>query len=412
MDARKTLRSLFQAFQRCESGNVAIIAAAVMPVIVGFCGLGADVGYWYYRQRALQSAVDIAAYNAAIMLRSGAREAAIAEGASSDATENGWVSSQGTITVHTPPTSGASQNPESVEVILTERQPRFFSQVFSSDVVNVSVRSVGHYNNAGSACILTLNKTESHALEFWGSNTTTLNNCNAMSNSFADDGLAVGGSSSLTVPCAISVGGVAISSTFNETQCTTPKIHAGPARDPYDSLPAPAIPGACTNPPGGAAPLQPGLYCGGLSINSTKTLNPGVYVISGGTFKLNANADITGSGVIFYLTNGATIQFNGNATMDLSAPTSGTYQGVLFFSDRTQTNATQSFNGTAQSKLTGALYFPTQHVEKNGNFSGANGCMKIVADTVTLSGNSNIQATCPGTGLGDIPIPGAIALVE
>jgi len=397
---------------RSESGNVAIIAALLMPIIVGFCGLGGDVGYWYFRQRALQTAVDVAAYNGAIMLRSGASQSAITAGAASDATDNGWTSSQGTIVVHTPPTSGASQNPESVEVILTEVQPRFFSGIFTAQPVNVSVRSVGHYNSAGTACVLALNKTASHALEFWGNNSTTLNNCNVMSNSFANDALAVGGSSDLTVPCVISVGGVAISSTLNETQCATPKIHAGPARDPYDYLPAPPIPGSCTNPPGGAAPLQPGLYCGGLAINTTKTLNPGVYVISGGTFRLNANADITGSGVTFYLTNGATIQFNGNANMNLTAPTSGTYKGILFYGDRTQPNATQSFNGTANSTLTGAIYFPSQRVVKNGDFGGNNGCMKIVADTITLSGNTNIQGTCPGTGMNDIPIPGAVALVE
>ena len=279
-------------------------------------------------------------------------------------------------------------------------------------VLNLTVRAVGHYNNAGTACVLTLNHTASQALQLWGNNTTTLNNCNIMSNSIANDGIAIGGSSTVTVPCAISVGGVSVSSTLNETQCATPKIHAGPARDPYSTLPAPAIPGGCSNVPGGNAHLQPGRYCGGLTLNSTKTLDPGVYVIDGGTFRLNANADITGSGVTFYLTNGATIQFNGNANMHLSAPTTGTYAGVLFYGDRNDPNATQSFNGTAASVMTGAIYFPTQHVLKNGNFSGANGCMKIVADTITLSGNSNIQGTCPGTGIGDIPLPGAIALVE
>jgi hypothetical protein len=278
--------------------------------------------------------------------------------------------------------------------------------------VNLSVRGVGHYNHAGSACILTLNKTASHALEFWGSSTTTLNNCNAMSNSSANDALVVGGSSTVTVPCAISVGGVAVSSTLNQTQCTTPKTHAGAAKDPYLSLPAPPIPANCSNVPGGNAPLQPGKYCGGLSLNSTKTFDPGIYVIDGGTFRLNANAIVNGAGVTFYLTNGATVQFNGNATMDFSAPTTGTYKGVLFFGDRTQPNDTQNFNGTAGSMLTGAIYFPSQKVVKNGNFSGNNGCVQIIADTVTISGNTTFESNCPNTGLNSVPIPGAIALVE
>src|SRR5262245_47985757 len=95
----KTIMSRSQAFLCCKAGNVAIVAVILMPAVVGFCGLGTDVAYWYYRQRTLQSAVDVAAYNGAIMLRGGASTPAITTGASNDATQNGWVLSQGTITV-------------------------------------------------------------------------------------------------------------------------------------------------------------------------------------------------------------------------------------------------------------------------------------------------------------------------
>lgn len=102
---------------RSRRGNVAIISGLAMPCLIGFCGMGADAGYWYYRQRIVQGAADIAAYNAAIALENGSSKSAVSTGASSDATTNGWNSSNGTITVNTPPTSGTHENNTSVEVI-------------------------------------------------------------------------------------------------------------------------------------------------------------------------------------------------------------------------------------------------------------------------------------------------------
>ncbi|MEZ5959956.1 MAG: hypothetical protein R3C30_05945 [Hyphomonadaceae bacterium] len=52
----------------------------------------------------------------------------------------------------------------------------------------------------------------------------------------------------------------------------------------------------------------------------------------------------------------------GSAEIDLTAPTTGTYAGVLMYGDRDQGNADNIFNGTADSNFTGALYFPTQQV--------------------------------------------------
>ena len=114
----------------------------------------------------------------------------------------------------------------------------------------------------------------------------------------------------------------------------------------------------------------------------------------------------------FYLTNGATVQFNGNAHVNFSAPTSGTYSGILFFGDRTQPNATQKFNGDNTSSMTGAMYFPSQQVQMSGNFSGQNGCMQVVADTIDYTGSSNFAANCAAKGMSAVTIPGGVSVVE
>ncbi len=57
--------SRLSALASDRSGNVAIITALAMPVLVGAMGLGGEVGYWYYRQQEMQSAADSAAVAAA-----------------------------------------------------------------------------------------------------------------------------------------------------------------------------------------------------------------------------------------------------------------------------------------------------------------------------------------------------------
>jgi len=55
------LRSL----SRSERGNVALLSALAMPVVLGSLGLGAEVASWYGGKRSLQNAADSAAVAAA-----------------------------------------------------------------------------------------------------------------------------------------------------------------------------------------------------------------------------------------------------------------------------------------------------------------------------------------------------------
>src|ERR1700731_209891 len=92
------------------SGNVAVLFGITLPIVVGACGLGADVGYWYYETRSLQSAADAAAYDGAVALQAGGSSSQITSAATSGATSNGWSSANGSISVNWPPNSGNYQN--------------------------------------------------------------------------------------------------------------------------------------------------------------------------------------------------------------------------------------------------------------------------------------------------------------
>ncbi len=404
------------AFLKNRRGLTAITFAASLPVILGSAGLGVEVGYWYFAERRLQTAADLAANAGAVALRSGVEEEDVVAAAGREADENGFDSAAGTITVNTPPTSGTHQNDQAVEVVLETNLERYFTQLFSSDPVAVRVRAVSAYENEQQACILALDTWANDAVIFIGNPTATFSGCVVMSNSLADDSITIAGSADVTAPCIVSAGGTAVSADLTLTSCSAPMEEMPQAQDPYEDLPEPSLTGTCLSVPNGnpnePKTLNPGRYCGGLDLSGDVTLNPGTYVVDGGDFRINADSQVTGAGVTFFLTNDSTVHFNGSAEINLSAPTSGTYAGVLMYGDRDQANADNVFNGTANSLMTGALYFPSQKVTHNGNFSGVNGCMRIVSRSIDLQGNAAFNTNCEGTGLDAIQVPGAIRLVE
>jgi hypothetical protein len=122
--------------------------------------------------------------------------------------------------------------------------------------------------------------------------------------------------------------------------------------------------------------------------------------LGGGFHAGSSNTTLTGTGVTFYNTcstspcNGGSagyqpISITGNLTATLSAPNSGSYNGILFYEDRTvQTNSTDEITGNTSLSLTGALYFPKSGLKFSGGTSSG-GATMIVADTVTFSGGTS-----------------------
>jgi Flp pilus assembly protein TadG len=381
-----------------------------MPIVVGGAGFGVDTSYWYYSSLKLQAAADAAAYAGALEKIAGSDNAAIKTAATQSATSNGLGS--GTIAVNTPPASGPNTAKKAVEVILNQNLDRLFTSIFTQSKVPERARAVALITDASKACVLALNPSASQAALFSGSTSVKLNGCSVMSDSLAADAIKVQGSAGLQADCLITVGGMVLNNPVTMS-CEKALTQALPAADPFSTLPTPAATNPCQNVNSGKSKqtLQPGTYCSGMSLNGTVTLNPGVYVVQG-SLKINAGAVVTGDGVTIFMAGSNTVSMNGNATVTLSAPTSGNYSGVLFYGDRTGTSASSTFNGTATSLLTGAIYFPRQQVNYLGNFSGKNGCTQVVADTIQWSGNSSINQDCTPFGFKDIPAAPSIAIVE
>lgn len=401
------IRLVATGIRRSTRANVATIFALSLPIVVGAAGFGVETSYWYYNSLRLQATADAAAYAGALEQISGSDKPTIIAAATQSAATNGLGS--GTITVNTPPASGPNTAKKAVEVIVGQNLNRMFTSIFTQGQVPEQARAVALIINASKACVLALDPSASQAALFSGNTSVKIIGCSVMANSIASDAIKLQGSAALQADCLISGGGVSLSNPVT-TVCAAPITQALPAADPFADLPAPAASNPCQN--ANKSTLKPGTYCSGLSLSGTVTLQPGVYVIQSGDFKVNANANVSGDGVTIYLAGGSRVSMNGNATVSLSAPTSGIYSGVLMYGDRTSTGGQSTFNGTADSLLTGALYFPKQQVNYLGNFSGKNGCTQVVADLIQWSGSSNISQDCTSLGMRDIPATQSVALVE
>ncbi len=298
------------------------------------------------------------------------------------------------ISAVTPPTSGAyAGDANAVEVNVQEDLPRMFTALFADGDVEVAGRAVALVGAGQQTCVLALDDTASGAVTFTGSTGAILVGCNVHANSLSETGVVVSGSAEVETPCLSSSGGVSVTEGLTLTECAVPYINADQAPDPYADLPVPDTSQPATTPNvfgGGAGAtydITPGRYQG-MDIRRTVNMAPGVYVIDGGSLSVNSTATVNGSGVTFYLTNGATLSMNGGANVDLSAPTAGTYSGVLVFVDRDEPFNDYTVNGNSGSTVNGAIYAANGHVRMNGSSTFGGGCTQIVARTIEFSGSA------------------------
>jgi Flp pilus assembly protein TadG len=433
-DATPTLLSRLHRFGVHNGGATAVMAAILFPVVIGGLGLGAETGYWYLSQRKLQHAVDVSAHAAGARLRADDTPAQIEAAALHVATQSGYA--PGTLDVNIPPQSGAfAGQADSVEVVATETRRRMLSAVvagfFSSEPatdVTLSARAVAKVDasEASRACVLALSTTASRAITVTGSSTLALEGCDIASNSNAGDALYV--TSNATSGCAFSVGG-AYTPGLQLTQCDAVKENAPLIRDPYAHIAEPAV-GAIPcekdsrvgkpNSPTTLTPVHPhesGVkamrFCGDLDAKGTVTFKSGLYIVEG-TLKMtssNSASQLIGKGT-FYFPDGGEIRLTGT-TLDLAAPESGPFRGLLVFGSRSATTTSHLITGNNDSILTGAIYAPASAVTMSGTAEAiGGGCTQVIGDTVTFTGNSTLQSACNQAGTIEIKNNVLVSIVE
>ena len=271
-----------------------------------------------------------------------------------------------------------------VEAALSETEPTYFARVLGINSVPLTARAeavrVGNPN-----CVYALDRSGAAAITVLGLaalNTT----CGVVDESNSPAAFACDLFAQTHVPSLRISGGV------QHLLCQVnpaPQLNTPPPTpaDPLSYLSPPALPscGTSTGSPfhgspnpvivSGTAVFYPGSsYCGGINIlpGSHVTFMPGTYVLqSGGLLGLQGGlsidlaSSVNGSGVTFYNlgpNGGITFPLTSVTfgTVNITAPTTGAYSGILFYQDPSNTSpAVILGSSSANTVVEGAYYFPT-----------------------------------------------------
>lgn len=393
-----------------EHGNILVLTALSLTLLCGVLALAIDVGQLYATKSQLQTLADAAAMAGAMEVTSCGGTAnctALQTAASSALTENGTtsfttVTQCGTttktgviLTINNGPCKLGSSDPNHsntkyVEAVVSKPVTTFFAGALGIPSVTVSARSEAG-GGSPSYCVVVLDPSASQALTM-----------NGGSNLQASCGLIVDSSAS---SAAVFNSGVVVKTTIlnihggdlnngNNSLSPSPSTGAAVYSDPLSTLSKPTV-GSCgtstsspysgsqyqvTENSGQSYVFKPGVYCGGIQINgnATATFSPGTYIIKG-SMTLNGGDSVSGSGVTFYFSSGS-LTMNGASHANFTAPTTGTYAGILYYQDSSDSNSV-ILDGDSTSVWQGILYAPKAQLTLNGgsNLAAYTG---IVVDTL------------------------------
>ncbi|MFW6077304.1 MAG: pilus assembly protein TadG-related protein [Hyphomicrobiales bacterium] len=162
--------------------------------------------------------------------------------------------------------------------------------------------------------------------------------------------------------------------------------------------------------------LNPGLYCDGLEIKQgTVELRSGIHVFKDYPLEIAAHGSLrveAGGSVTILFTGGPEARFRNQAgaNVDVTAPSSGLFSGIVMASDpATIPTKENTIIGGGYMEFDGIIYYPTQplYISGNGDLGADSAQFAILADTIDIEGNGtlyiHISSDAPGSGLPGLP---------
>ena len=463
------MKHAFKRLWNSERGNVLIIVAAAMPLLIGSAGLATDTIQWTLWKRQLQRAADSAAMAGVYeRIRAGGLTTNVPAVVNKDLliNQHTGIAVSGTVTPTYPANLGNLTN--QVAITLQVSKPLSFSSMFLkvAPVITASARAAS-VPGGFSPCVIGLEPTTAMGIQGSG-NGTVETDCPWMTNSTGNSSAVAKGSSTIIASIIASAGAIQQSANFQvgRYDAYVPKMP-----DPYAALnPLPSemrcavntvTTTALVNHGTKKAPIwvsetttthtpialtestniadakdefgNPANCFSSLSVGSGGTLNwkGGPLYLNGGGINIqgtfNGN-DPTKPGTTLIMTNKSTLpnatigsmDMNASGTLNLTAPTTGKYAGMAVYQDRRAldsggnannmpANSPNKINGNSTSSITGVIYFPNQQLTYNGGGSATWSCMRLVARRVQFSGNNHTKFSSSRTycaGTGVDEVPG------
>lgn len=416
---------------RASRGQILVMFAAGLLLLVGMVALAVDTGFIMAERRQVQSAADAGAMAAAkAKLDYLAETPGVSESAQVDSGKRYGAANADTgeenVEVDTSP-DGYGE--EYVEVTVTKDVESFFLRALYDGTWAVSASAVaGHEPDPLPYALVALDcgPHGGSGIDVSGSGTIDVNEGSIMSNC----GITRDGDSSVvTAEGAIdAVGEIDEGPQWDAGQGF--REDRPPVTDPIDenSIPPPTKTDATSQPaPGGVdvqdiddmtaavtslsnessngarcpndavCTMQPGYYGGGLTLDvrneATLDMQPGIYVFGEGfTLRGRGGATIQGDDVMVYIDDDSagTLFDPDNATIELAAPESSPYAGgldgmALWIANCSEFRKKASNSGV----IDGVIYAPCSTVELSGS-PGAQG-MQVIVGNLELSGGGDFD---------------------
>jgi hypothetical protein len=318
---------------------------------------------------------------------------------------SGFVNGNTSASLTTQPTCSTTATSKSVVGTYPSSCTGAVDSNYTISYVNGTVTVTGGGGKSGKGCVYALGSSVPKGMAINGVNYTA--DCGANIDSSSSTALYVSGSN-ISAPDFAMVGGYSVSG--SNTGNTEFVKGIQPVSDPLANLPVPSV-AACSatnysiNGQIGVT-VTPGSYCYNVSVSGAinvtfnpgqynsitisgstgVTFNPGLYVIVGSGGLNFGGTNVSASGVTFYMgpKAGAVIATGSNSSF--AAPTTGTYAGILFFQDRSNTTAASV--GGSNAAVVGALYFPVAQLTYEGS-NASSAYTLLVAYNIVFSGSNS-----------------------
>jgi hypothetical protein len=418
-------RAFVRRLLSSRGGNVAVITALALPMLLGTFGVGAETASWVAGRRVLQNAADAAVIAAATDASDN-----YSDEARSIATQYGLQNGAQGVSISS---NNNAACPSGVagpcySVTISKPQPLYLSQILgyqgdttygNSPAKLISATSIAIQSTAPRTyCVLTLGSSGvDPALRANGSPKASLAGCDVMSNTGADCnghnlGADIGDAHGSNRGCGV---------IRHSNLAVLPDPYAGRAAyiptDPCGGIypqewKKKGTPLPPSNRPSGYVGWSGTVtLCGDIQLSGDIELTQDVViVVYNGDFDLNGysmqSAPGVGATIVFAGTSGYSHIPTGGGTLDLTAPTSGPWSGMVLYQDPnliSGVDISDAGNGPTWM-LTGMAYFPHSSVTFSGAVSKSSygkACFGIVADNLTINGTGYIlsHGECPQAGL-------------
>ncbi|MEA3033395.1 MAG: hypothetical protein QOH86_1411 [Sphingomonadales bacterium] len=382
---------------RNEKGNALIIGAATLPLILGSAAFAVDSIQMALMKRQLQHAADSAAMAGAYALEQNVDPE---DAVHHDLDQNYFPILTQAESVVVGPSGGYQQT---VRVQLTTAKKLPFFSLFTHSTTTITGDATAALVQTGNFCMLSLYNGTDPGIDVNGTADVTLG-CGMAANSTGPQGVTAGGSSTISASPIMAVGGLDGTSN-NFVAPTKLQPHSQAQADPFLSVPNPSPPSPCL--PGGAltgGTYATGTYCFtsvGIQPSNAATFGDGsVIYVNGGDVDIKGDFTAYNSTLVMTGTNGQAGNFtmNSQANLKMTAPTSGTYKGLIVYRDRRASNVGIKINGGASSQFSGAIYMPSTDMEFTGN-SGMNvQCLQMVGQKLIFRGTAQLNNSCNVAG--------------